>query len=64
MLFFFVGFLPSKENKRLTLLKNLNIIQSVLIFFESPKRLKKTLKNMFDIFGNRKCVISREITKY
>jgi len=62
--FFFVGFLPSKENKKINTLKNLVNIKSSLIFFESPKRLHKTLKNMLSIFGNRKCVVSRELTKY
>ncbi len=62
--FFFVGFLPSKENKKINTLKNLVNIKSSLIFFENSKRLHKTLNNMLSIFGNRKCVISRELTKY
>ena len=35
--FFFFGFLPSKENKKIDALKNLVNIKSALIFFESPK---------------------------
>ena len=62
--FFFFGFLPSKENKKIDTLKNLVNIKSLLIFFESPKRIHKTLKNMLSIFGNRKCIVSREMTKY
>ena len=62
--FFFFGYLPSKENKKINALKSLTNIQSSLIFFESSKRLQNTLKNMLSIFGNRKCVVSRELTKY
>lgn len=34
-----------------------------MIFYESPKRLSYTLKNMMEIFGNRKIAIVRELTK-
>ena len=33
------------------------------IWFDTCLRLKKTLKLMFDIFGNRKISIARELTK-
>ena len=62
--FFFAGFLPAKENKRINFLKDLINIKSSLIFFESPRRLNNTLKNMLSVFGNRKCVVSRELTKF
>ena len=34
-----------------------------LILFESPHRIQKTLEEFYSIFGNRKVVIAREITK-
>ena len=34
-----------------------------IIFYESPKRLEETLKNMLEIFGNRKIAIVRELSK-
>ena len=34
-----------------------------MIFYEAIHRIKQTLKDMFAIFGNRKFVIAREITK-
>ena len=34
-----------------------------IVFYESPVRIKDTLKEMYRVFGNRKCVILREITK-
>ena len=62
--FFFIGFLPNKKNKRINALKEYKKINSLLIFYESAKRIKETLTDMFSIFGNRKCVIARELTKY
>jgi len=56
--------IESKISKKINALKSLTNIQSSLIFFESSKRLQNTLKNMLSIFGNRKCVVSRELTKY
>ena len=34
-----------------------------MIFYEAPHRILKTLKLMFDVFGDRNISISREITK-
>ena len=61
--FLFYGFLNSKKSiakKELIELKN---IKYTLIFYESPYRLKETLKLMLDVFGNRKVSIVREISK-
>ena len=62
--FFFIGFLPNKKNKRINALNEYKKINSLLIFYESAKRIKETLTDMYSIFGNRKCVIARELTKY
>ena len=61
--FFFVGFLPNKK-KRIKTLNKYKKIDSLLIFYENAKRIKETINDMFSIFGNRKCVIARELTKY
>jgi len=34
-----------------------------IIFYESPNRVKKTLNDLYLVFGDRKVVISRELTK-
>jgi len=62
--FFFVGFLPNKTKKRINTLNKYKKIDSLLIFYENAKRIKETINDMFSIFGNRKCVIARELTKY
>ena len=63
MPFTFYGFLNSKNSKRRKELENIKEINHTLIFYESPHRIKETLNDMFEILGNRKISISREITK-
>jgi 16S rRNA (cytidine1402-2'-O)-methyltransferase len=59
--FKFLGFLPKSKNKRIELInKNIN---NTFIFFESPKSILKTLKEIEQISPIRKCCIAREITK-
>ena len=59
--FKFLGFLPKSKNKRIELInKNIN---NTFIFFESPKSIIKTLKEIEQISPIRKCCIAREITK-
>lgn len=61
--FVFEGFLPHKKgrNKRLTALKE---EERTIIFYESPHRLLKLLKEIDEILGSdRQVSISREITK-
>jgi len=62
--FLFIGFLPNKKNQRINTLNKYEKVNSLLIFYESAKRIKETINDMFSIFGNRKCVIARELTKY
>jgi len=60
--FLFLGFLPKKEGKRKTILESLPK-KTTIIFFESPFRLLKTLKELKEIFGDINLVICRELTK-
>ena len=62
--FLFVGFLPNKKNQRINELNKYKKVDFLLIFYESAKRIKKTIIDMFSVFGNRRCVIARELTKY
>ena len=61
--FLFYGFLNSKKSIAKKELIDLKNIKYTLIFYESPYRLKETLKLMLDVFGNRKVSIVREISK-
>lgn len=61
--FLFYGFLNSKESRRKKEIEKLKDIPYTIIFYEAPHRIKDTLKNIADIFGERNISISREITK-
>ena len=63
MPFIFYGFLDSRKAKRRKELKKLVNISNTMIFYESPHRIKDTIEIMFEIFGDRKISISREISK-
>ncbi len=61
--FCFEGFLPLKKGRH-TMLTVLADEERTLIFYESPMRLVRTLKDFIKYFGaERACSVSRELTK-
>ncbi|MCP4313745.1 MAG: 16S rRNA (cytidine(1402)-2'-O)-methyltransferase [Bacteroidetes bacterium] len=61
--FVFEGFLPAKKgrNKRFT---ELSSEKRTMVFYESPYRVEKTLRQMAEYFGTeRRASVSREISK-
>lgn len=61
--FCFEGFLPQKKGRQ-TLLESLKTETRTMIFYESPRRLVKTLEQLGEVFGaTRQCCVSREISK-
>jgi 16S rRNA (cytidine1402-2'-O)-methyltransferase len=61
--FSFEGFLPLKKGRQ-TVLKKLADEDRTMVFYESPMRLVKTLKDFIEYFGlERPCCVSRELTK-
>lgn len=61
--FTFVGFLPVKKGRQ-TKLNELKEDRRTLIFYESPHKITRTLKDLAESFGpDRKASLSREITK-
>jgi 16S rRNA (cytidine1402-2'-O)-methyltransferase len=62
--FTFMGFLPSKAAARRGVLKEAKGFASSLIFYESPHRLKESLRDMADGLGTqRQAAVCRELTK-
>ncbi|MGX4667682.1 16S rRNA (cytidine(1402)-2'-O)-methyltransferase [Cerasibacillus sp. JNUCC 74] len=61
--FYFYGFLPRKKKEKEAELDRLASIQATLLFYESPYRLKDTLKALQEVLGNRKATLARELTK-
>ncbi len=60
--FIFEGFLPSKKGRKKRLISVENE-EATLIYYESPNRLLRTLKQLKEILGNRPAVVARELTK-
>lgn len=61
--FVFEGFLPPKKGRH-TLLTKLSTEERTIVFYESPHRLAKSLKEMITYFGeDREVCVCREMTK-
>ncbi|MGP4109139.1 16S rRNA (cytidine(1402)-2'-O)-methyltransferase [Virgibacillus sp. L01] len=61
--FHFYGFLPRKKKDKVAELERIKTLQATILFYESPYRLKDTLKVMHEQLGNRQIVVARELTK-
>lgn len=61
--FMFAGFIPNKEKARKDLFEELENINSTIVFYETAKRILKTLEAAKTIFRNREMAVVREITK-
>ncbi len=62
--FLFAGFLPPQAGARARLLADLAPVPATLIFFESPKRVAKTLVELsLHLGGDRQAAVCRELTK-
>ncbi|MGD1152034.1 MAG: 16S rRNA (cytidine(1402)-2'-O)-methyltransferase [Syntrophales bacterium] len=61
--FAFYGFLPSRSGKRKQFLSTLMDEAKTLVFYESPKRLIESLRDIGEVLGNRNVVVLREMTK-
>jgi 16S rRNA (cytidine1402-2'-O)-methyltransferase len=61
--FGFEGFLPRRREQRKRALEKLKTDSRTLVFFESPRRLRDTLEDLLEIFGDRRAALARELTK-
>jgi 16S rRNA (cytidine1402-2'-O)-methyltransferase len=61
--FVFEGFLPSKHTARMKRLIELAKEERTLIFYEAPHRIMQALEDMQTVLGDRKAVLTRELTK-
>ncbi len=61
--FYFYGFLQRGAKQKKEELERLKKVDVTWIMYESPHRLKETLKHMLDILGDRNIVLCRELTK-
>ena len=62
--FVFEGFLPKKKINREKILLEISKNEKTTIIYESPKRLKKLLNQLFEFCGgDREIMVARELTK-
>jgi len=62
--YFFYGFFPEKNNKLKDDFEKLTNIDSCIVFFISPRKFNKSVKNIKYYFPDRKILICREMTKF
>lgn len=61
--FVFEGFLPVKSGARRKRLEAIKSEKRTVIFYESPHRLLKSLKDIEDVLDNPQLSVARELTK-
>ena len=61
--FTFEGFLSVSKKQRIKRLEELKNEIRTMIFYEAPHKILYTLKDMYEVFGERNICICRELTK-
>lgn len=61
--FLFAGFAPKSKKNRREFLQRLATVDATIIFYEAPHRLKIFLTELLEVFGDRRAVLARELTK-
>ncbi|MFH0767769.1 MAG: 16S rRNA (cytidine(1402)-2'-O)-methyltransferase [Bacillota bacterium] len=61
--FTFLGFLPRKQVEMKKTIENYVGRKETLVIYESPLRIGKTIKILYQILGDRKISLARELTK-
>ena len=62
--YFFYGFFPEKNNKLKEDFEKLANLNSCIVFFISPRKFNKSIKDIKHYFSGRKILICREMTKF
>jgi len=61
--FAFVGFLPRGRAERRRMLEALAALPMALVMFEAPHRVREALDDLARVFGDRRLMLVRELTK-
>lgn len=59
----FLGFPPPKSGKRRRAFEAVAELPHTVIFYESPHRIGRSLRDALEAFGDRRAALSRELTK-
>ena len=62
--YFFYGFFPEKNSKLKEDFEKLANLESCLVFFISPRKFNRSIKDLKQYFSNRKILVCREMTKF
>jgi len=62
--YFFYGFFPEKNNKLKEDFEKLANLEGCIVFFISPRKFNRSIKDLKYYFSNRKILICREMTKF
>jgi len=62
--YFFYGFFPEKNGKLKDDFEKLSNLDSCIVFFISPRKFNKSVKDIKHHFSGRKILICREMTKF
>ena len=62
--YFFYGFFPEKNNKLKEDFERLTNLESCIVFFISPRKFNRSIKDLKHYFSNRKILVCREMTKF
>ena len=60
--FIFEGFLPPKKGRKKRL-EGIKDLDATIVYYESPRRLARTLNDLEIVLGDRPAVVARELTK-
>ena len=61
--FCFLGFMPAKTSERKEFLERYKDLDLTLIFYSAPHDVKKDVESLMSVFGDRRAVAVKEITK-
>src|SRR5690606_33790618 len=61
--FTFIGFLPREKKKAAETAARWKKHQATMLFYEAPHRIEATLRLLLEVWGDRRCVLARELTK-
>lgn len=61
--FCFEGFLPADKKEKKFIFKELQKETRTIILYEAPHHLKRTLAELYELLGERRITLCRELTK-
>jgi len=62
--YFFYGFFPEKNSKLKEDFERLTNLEGCIVFFISPRKFNRSIKDLKHYFSNRKILVCREMTKF